>query len=104
MRALRRATRQDVRDSNIVYQLAIQTHMAEQAGEITPEMRLALLNVFQRTHTYICANSGVLARNRMRYFDRRNKSTFKWDSEALFALTCLAAFGVALAAAWLIAR
>lgn len=71
MRALRRVTDADLRHSNTIYQLAIQTHMAHQAGEIDEEMRTALMNVFQRVHTGICVRTGIVDRQRQARYNKR---------------------------------
>lgn len=71
--ALRRLTRTDMRESDLMSQMQMQTHFAHQAGEISDEMHESMLLILQRCHAGLAIRTGVLDRARMRRFERRCK-------------------------------
>ena len=102
MKALRRVRQIDNIVSDYLLDACVQTFMAIQNEEISEEAGQALLCVFHRMHNSIMAKRGIHARDWQRRYNRKHR--IQWDSELTFTLACVAAFGIALAAAWLITR
>lgn len=101
MYALRRPTKQDLRDSNLITQLALQTKMANEAGEISDETSQALLQVFVRAHSQIVARAGIWSRQKQRRYDAKH-ALFAFDSSTPFQLSVLVAVAVVSSIAWLL--
>jgi len=85
-RALRRATSADVRESDLILQLCLQTKMALDTGQVSQEIAKAVLDIMTRTHTNLLIRSGVLDRKRQRRYNARHGGIFsKNPLDTIFA-------------------
>jgi hypothetical protein len=76
--------------------------MARDTGQINEEMAEAMLIVFTRMHTGLMVRTGIIARIKQKRFNARHK--FNWDSDLMFTLAAVTAFGAAMFLAWLFTR
>jgi hypothetical protein len=100
MKALRKVTQADMRESNLIYQLCLQTAQAHEAGEIDEETKRQLLMVFYRCHTNLCIQSGIVDRIRQKRLNARYK--IQWNSEFMYSLAIVSTAGLILLIAWLV--
>ena len=99
MKALRRVTKRDLEQSNLLVRLAIQVRCAGDAGRIDGDLVRPLIQILGNAHTDLLIKSGTIDRQRQKRYERRNKML---PFSLLIQIAVLAGFAIPALLVWVV--